>query len=54
MGMLVRSQLTNYVNEWIPPRGRVCVMSLKLLDTGQCLIKYTAQNARAQYQEFVE
>ena len=53
VGILISPQIANCVDEWIPLRGSVCVLRLKL-DPSLYMIQVHCPNSSALYPNFVE
>ena len=54
VGIFVSTHLAHCVTDWIPLRGRVCLLKLRLQEQSQCILQVYAPNAKAQYQPFLD
>ena len=54
VGILVSPCLAHCVTDWIPLRGNVCFLKIRLEEQSLCVLQVHAPNAEGQYQPFLD
>ena len=54
VGIIVSPRLTNYVTDWIPRGGKVCLFKLRLKEWSLCVLQVYAPNDETHYQPFLD
>ena len=54
VGIFVNPRLAHYVTDWIPLRGRVCLLKRRLHKQSLFILQMYASNAETQYQPFLD
>ena len=54
VGIFISPRLAQFVTNWIPLGGRVCLLKLRLRERSLCIFQVYAPNAEAQYQPFLD
>ena len=54
VGIYVNHRLAHCVTYWIPLRGKVCLLSLRLPERSMCILQVYAPNAETKYQPFLD
>ena len=54
VGLLVSPNIAEYIVDWVPMGGRVCLLKLRLQERSLCILQVYAPNIESQYEAFLE